>query len=173
MKALFETLTVLALVLLCAACALWLQQPWNVTLNGAPLGLWVPVTGMIASMILALGLVVGWNFEPRAAPPPELTRDITRGGDRARPLKFTVKKGKRYQANIQLSFFEQVASNDMIAGMLQKAGFSDVKVTGSGGSRRAEATWPGDDQSAEMPAQIVSAAEIAPKPTQVATGPAA
>lgn len=169
MKTLFETLTVVALVLLCAISAMWLLQPWTVQVNGASVGLWVPVAGLITSMILALGLVVGWNFEPRPQP-VEVTRSGPGEARRAKPMSFTVKKGKRYQANIQLGFFEQVASNEMIAGMLQKAGFSEVKVTGSGAARRAEATWPSDDATAEMPSQIVSAAELPVKPTQMAAG---
>lgn len=170
MKTLFETMTIVALVLLTALCAMWLLQPWSVAIDGVPVGLWVPVLGLFASMFMALGLVIGWNFEPRREKEVADTRSPTRDVQRKRPLSFTVKKGKRYQANIALSFFEQVASNDMIKGLLEKAGFADVKVSGSGGQRKAEATWPGDDATAEMPAQIVSAAEIPASTTQAAAG---
>jgi hypothetical protein len=161
MKTLFETLTVLALIVIVAVSALWLQQAWTVTVNGSPLGSAVPAIALIVSMVLAIGLVVGQRFgptgaEPPAASAPELTRDVQR-----RPaLNFTVHQGRRYKAAISLSFFEQVASNDMIADMLKKAGFTDVSVSGSGGSRRAEAMWPGPDRTAEMPPQIVSASEV-------------
>ena len=85
-------------------------------------------------------------------------------------LKFTVKQGKRYKAQISLGFFEQVASNEMIAGMFEKAGFADVTVTGSGAVRYGEARWAGADAAAEMPSQIVSATEIAEAPIQPPAG---
>lgn len=169
MKTLFETMTIIALVLLTALCAMWLLQQSTVAIDGVPVGLWVPALGLFASMFLALGLVIGWNFEPRGREEVADTRSPARDIQRKRPLSFTVKKGKRYQANITLSFFEQVASNDMIKGMLEKAGFAEVKVSGSGGQRKAEATWPGDDATAEMPAQIVSAAELPASTSQTAS----
>jgi hypothetical protein len=80
---------------------------------------------------------------------------------------FTVQQGKRYRATIALSLIERFASNEMIAAKLREAGFSDVKVTGSGGMRHAEALWPSADTTADMPAQIASVAEIS-----AAAGPA-
>ena len=74
---------------------------------------------------------------------------------------FTVRRGKRYRATIALGWVESLAGNDTIAGRLQAAGFTDVSVTGTGGSRIAEARWPGPDTTAEMPAQIADVAEIA------------
>jgi hypothetical protein len=74
---------------------------------------------------------------------------------------FTVRQGKRYRATIALGWVESFVGNDAIAERLQAAGFADVKVTGSGGSRVAEARWPGPDTSAEMPAQIAEVSEIA------------
>jgi hypothetical protein len=74
---------------------------------------------------------------------------------------FTVHQGKRYHATITLGFLERFASNDMIADRLREAGFTEVTVTGSGGTREAEAIWPKEDASAEMPAQIQSVTEIA------------
>ncbi|HWB46229.1 MAG TPA: hypothetical protein VG900_12370 [Hyphomicrobiaceae bacterium] len=74
---------------------------------------------------------------------------------------FTVHQGKRYHATIALGFLERFASNDMIADRLREAGFTEVTVTGSGGTREAEAIWPKEDASAEMPAQIQSVTEIA------------
>jgi hypothetical protein len=71
-----------------------------------------------------------------------------------------VKQGKRYKAQISLGIFEQIASNEMIAGLFEKAGFSDVTVTGSGAIRHAEGLWAGADATAEMPPQIISATEI-------------
>jgi hypothetical protein len=80
---------------------------------------------------------------------------------------FTVQQGKRYRATISLGLFERFASNETIAAKLRDAGFSDVQVTGSGGTRYAEAIWPGADATAEMPSQIASVAEV-----PAASGPA-
>ena len=80
---------------------------------------------------------------------------------------FTVQQGKRYRATISLGLFKRFASNETIAAKLRDAGFSDVQVTGSGGTRHAEAIWPGADATAEMPSQIASVAEV-----PAASGPA-
>ena len=74
---------------------------------------------------------------------------------------FTVHQGKRYRATITLGFLERFASNDTIADKLREAGFTEVTVTGSGGTREAEAIWPKEDVTAEMPLQIASVTEIA------------
>lgn len=73
---------------------------------------------------------------------------------------FTVRQGKRYRARIELGWLEALASNELIAGKLQAAGFSEVKVDGSGGTRQAEALWPNPDSSGEMPAQIAEITEV-------------
>ena len=72
---------------------------------------------------------------------------------------FTVRQGKRYRAALSLGWLERWASNETIAGKLREAGFSEVKVDGSGGTRQAEALWPGPDTTAEMPSQIVEVIE--------------
>lgn len=74
---------------------------------------------------------------------------------------FTVQQGKRYRASIVLGFFEGWASNELIASKLAAAGFTEVRVTGSGGRRQAEALWPNADRSGEMPAQIAEIVEVA------------
>ena len=73
---------------------------------------------------------------------------------------FTVHQGRRYQATIALGFLERLASNEMIADRLRQAGFAEVRVSGSGATRTAEGLWPSADATAEMPAQIVSVAEV-------------
>jgi hypothetical protein len=73
---------------------------------------------------------------------------------------FTVRQGKRYRAKIQLGWLEAMASNELIAGKLRAAGFSEVGVAGSGQSRQAEARWPNADSTGEMPAQIAEIVEI-------------
>ena len=72
---------------------------------------------------------------------------------------FTVRQGKRYRATLSLGWLERWASNETIAGKLKEAGFSEVKVEGSGSARMAEALWPGPDTTAEMPSQIVEVIE--------------
>jgi hypothetical protein len=73
---------------------------------------------------------------------------------------FTVHRDKRYRATIKLGLLEQLAGNGMIVDALQDAGFTDVSVEGSGPTRLAEATWPLDDASAPLPAQVVSVSEV-------------
>lgn len=73
---------------------------------------------------------------------------------------FTVRQGRRYRASIALSWWEQVASNDMIARQLEDAGFTEVSVTGSGTAREAEALWPNQDASADVPSQVSAVDEI-------------
>jgi hypothetical protein len=74
--------------------------------------------------------------------------------------KFTVKRGRRYQATLSLGLLESFASNDMVADRLRAAGFSEVDVEGTGASRSARALWANDDATAEMPTQVLSVTEI-------------
>lgn len=67
---------------------------------------------------------------------------------------FTVQKGKRYQARVNLGLFQSVASNDMVADKFREVGFTDVVVTGSGRTRDATGLWPHDDACAEIPAEV-------------------
>lgn len=73
---------------------------------------------------------------------------------------FTVLRGKRYRATVTLGWLERWAGNDIIAERLRAAGFSDVTVIGSGGTRTAEAVWPGPDTTGEMPPQITDVVEL-------------
>ncbi|MCK5089578.1 MAG: hypothetical protein V3U85_01565 [Hyphomicrobium sp.] len=73
---------------------------------------------------------------------------------------FTVRHGKRYQAAITLGLLEQLASNEMIAAKLRKAGFENVHVSGQGSTRQAEALWPGPDTNAALPSQVTSISEV-------------
>jgi uncharacterized protein (DUF1800 family) len=74
--------------------------------------------------------------------------------------KFTVRKGRRYRATIKLTGLKRLASNDTIAGLLARAGFVEIVVEGSGGTRYAKALWPKNDASAEIPPEIVAVEEI-------------
>jgi hypothetical protein len=73
---------------------------------------------------------------------------------------YTVRQGKRYRATITLGLVERIANNDMIAERLRDAGFADITVSGSGGTRIAEARWPNEDASAEMPKNITEVIEL-------------
>jgi hypothetical protein len=75
---------------------------------------------------------------------------------------FTVQQGKRYRATISLGPLERFASNDTIAAKLRDAGFNEVQVSGSGGTRYAEALWPSSETTADMPSQIAAISEIPP-----------
>jgi hypothetical protein len=75
-------------------------------------------------------------------------------------MKYTVHKGKSYEATIQLSFFQRIASNAAVAQKFQEVGFTGVKVTGSGATRVATGSWPHDDRTADMPSQVVRVREI-------------
>ena len=69
-------------------------------------------------------------------------------------MKYTVKQGVRYYAQIKLSGFEALASNEQIMGRLRDAGFVDVSVTGSGQYRGASVTWSKASATADIPSEI-------------------
>jgi hypothetical protein len=68
--------------------------------------------------------------------------------------RFTVHQGKRYRATIRLGLFQSAASNEMVADKFREAGFADVVVSGSGGTRIAQGSWPHADRSAEIPDEV-------------------
>jgi hypothetical protein len=74
--------------------------------------------------------------------------------------RFTVHQGKRYRATIKLTGLKRLASNATIAGVLEGAGFAQVSVEGSGGTRYAEALWPKADATAEISPEVVKVEEI-------------
>ena len=74
--------------------------------------------------------------------------------------EFTVHQGKRYRATLALNSVEQLADNAMIARRFRAMGFSRVRVSGSGATRRVEGVWPGKDTSATMPPQIIAVAGL-------------
>jgi len=74
--------------------------------------------------------------------------------------RYTVHKGKRYQATVSLGLFQSVASNEMVADKFREVGFTDVVVTGSGHTRRAEGSWHHKSAAAEIPDEITEIREI-------------
>jgi len=75
---------------------------------------------------------------------------------------FTVRQGKRYRATVNLSWGESLlATNQMIQARLEEAGFAEVRVTGAGRVRAAEALWPGPDSSGAIDARLSDVTEIA------------
>lgn len=69
-------------------------------------------------------------------------------------MEFNLRKGTRYRAIVNLGFVERLAGNETVAEKFRAAGFSDVHVTGEGGTRYVEGIWNSDDQRADYPAQI-------------------
>ena len=74
--------------------------------------------------------------------------------------EFTVHQGKRYRATLSLSSVERMVDNDAIAQRFRALGFTRVRVSGSGATRKVEGVWPGKDMSANMPRQIVAVARL-------------
>ena len=62
-------------------------------------------------------------------------------------------------ARISLSGFADLPRNRMVAAKLENAGFIDVEVNGSGGTRLAIGYWPNEDATAEKPIEIVDIVE--------------
>jgi hypothetical protein len=74
--------------------------------------------------------------------------------------KFTVQEGQRYLATIQLGFVQSWASNETVADYIRNAGFTQVKVIGSGRRRQATGLWPLPDATAEVPDQVIDVDRI-------------
>jgi hypothetical protein len=74
--------------------------------------------------------------------------------------KYTVHQGEGYKATLQLGFFQGWANNETIADYIRKAGFAQVKVTGSGRRREATGTWPLPDATAEVPDEVIAVDQI-------------
>ena len=74
--------------------------------------------------------------------------------------EFTVHQGKRYRATIALKSVERLVDNALIAQKFRDLGFSAVRVSGAGATRRVEGLWPGEDAGANMPPQIISVAKL-------------
>lgn len=74
--------------------------------------------------------------------------------------EFTVHQDKRYRATLSLGSVERMVDNDAIAQKFLALGFTSVRVSGSGATRRVEGVWPGKDMSANMPRQIVAVARL-------------
>lgn len=152
----FTTITVLVLALVALMHALRLWFGWGVSVDGLVFPTWASAVGLVIAAVLAAGV---WREARARAQLP-----VSRGPvalDKREVRSFTVIQGKRYRASIALGFFEQIASNETIAGMLRDVGFSEVSVAGSGSVRNAEALWPGADRTGELPPQIQSVSEIA------------
>lgn len=67
--------------------------------------------------------------------------------------------GKRYKANVKLSFFQSITTNGQIESKLRDAGFTDVYVTGSGSTRSASGVWGKSSQNVAVPSQLTDVTE--------------
>ena len=74
--------------------------------------------------------------------------------------EFTVREGKRYRATLALNSVERLADNATIAIKFRALGFSKVRVSGTGATRRVEGVWPRKDATASLPHQIVEVARL-------------
>ena len=74
--------------------------------------------------------------------------------------KFTVRKGRRYRATIKLTGLKRLASNETVAGVLAKVGFTEIRVEGSGGTRYATGLWPKADATADVPPEVDKVEEM-------------
>ena len=74
--------------------------------------------------------------------------------------EFTVERGKRYRATLYLKSVERLADNELIARKFRALGFSRVRVSGAGATRRVEGVWPRKNASAPLPSQIVAVARM-------------
>jgi hypothetical protein len=74
--------------------------------------------------------------------------------------RYTVRQGHCYRAKIRLGFVESWADNETVADRIRKAGFTEVKVTGSGRTREATGLWPLPDAAADLPDQVINPIEV-------------
>lgn len=79
----------------------------------------------------------------REATPARVNRPAPREASSHGTRALTITSGHRYAATVTLSGFESFADNGRIASVLTGAGFANVTVTGSGGTRSATGTWTG------------------------------
>lgn len=71
-------------------------------------------------------------------------------------MKYTLERGKRYGAMIQLEGIETWASDDMIASKFEEFGFKDVQVSEAQDDRRIVwGTWGKANMVGDMPPQVV------------------
>ena len=81
-------------------------------------------------------------------------------GSASFPGDFTVREGKRCRATLALDLVERLADNALIARKFSALGFSNVRVSGTGATRRVEGVWPRKDATASLPRQIVAVARL-------------
>jgi hypothetical protein len=74
--------------------------------------------------------------------------------------EYTVHGGKKYRATLSLNSVERMCDNSTIARRFRALGFTGVRVSGTGGTRKVEGTWPGKTTSAPLPPQIVAVAKL-------------
>jgi predicted chitinase len=145
----------------------WPRSPWEWMVLGF---IALVVIGSFALMAIGGRLVRAGRTRPVAPGPlddvvirpsanPEQTgMSWTRGIE---AVEFSLVKGKRYKGKITLTGFESWASNSMVADKFRELGFTDVSISGSGGTRTGEGKWDKPDQSIPMPSQISDVVEVA------------
>jgi hypothetical protein len=74
----------------------------------------------------------------------------------------TIVNGHRYSAEVDLSWIEGFASDDMLVAKLAAYGFADVTVTGSGETRQAQGTWTGETMTGEVDSHLSRIVDLGP-----------
>lgn len=77
-------------------------------------------------------------------------------------MKFSLRKGARYKASIVLGVFERMVTNAALKTELEKVGFSEITITGTGSIRYVIASWKRADQDREIPRQVHEIIELRP-----------
>lgn len=88
-------------------------------------------------------------------------RTTSESGGQLEAARYTLHKGKRYQAVVVLTGFETWAGNETVARKLEEVGFKSVKVTGSGDRRTAEGLWSKSDVTADVDPHLTHIMELA------------
>lgn len=163
----FSTITALLLVLMAIAHGLRLWFGWPVMVDTLAISTTTSAAAIGIGIALALGLwfearmhanLAYFNDRAASSPAPQATASA----HTAQSKTFSLRRSARYRAQLVLTDYEQIVDNPTVAALIEEAGFRDVRVTGAGPKRVAEGTWPGSDQTVELPVQVASLTEIAP-----------
>jgi thermolysin metallopeptidase-like protein len=127
---------------------------------------WVDVGVLPATDAMVASALVGITARVGVALPQPALGGAPPVAVAAPAAVFAVRHGHRYAATLVLSGLEQFASNGDVSDRLKQYGFVDVVVTGSGATRRAEATWNGDDSAAQADSNVRDIVEL-PTPAPV------
>jgi hypothetical protein len=81
-----------------------------------------------------------------------------------------LEQGTVYSAAISLSFPQSLASNGQVADKLAENGFTNVRVSGSGGDRQAQGTWSRASGPYPLPEQVTNVQVVTPASPATTSG---